>query len=91
MEIFRNQKECELCLAARWGGAHRRLRIRDKLAVPLDRRSLRELQNLLLKIMAQYRGAHKRYSQIHGFSLMPISAVTVGNFKSYTQRIPDPE
>ena len=34
----------------------------------MDRRSLREMQNLLFKIKRQYRATHKRYSQIHGFS-----------------------
>jgi hypothetical protein len=42
-------------------------RIADKLAAAVDRRSLRELQNLLFKIRGQYRSAHKRYGQIYGF------------------------
>jgi hypothetical protein len=33
----------------------------------VDRRSLREMQNLLFKIKRDYRAAHKRYSQTHGF------------------------
>ncbi len=40
----------------------------EKLAADLDRRSLREMQNLLFKIKRDYRAAHKRYSQIHGFN-----------------------
>ena len=44
------------------------VRIVEKLAAAVDRRSLREMQNLLFKIKRHYRAAHKRYSQIHGFS-----------------------
>ena len=40
----------------------------EQLASALDRRSLREMQNLLFKIKRDYRAAHKRYSQIHGFN-----------------------
>ena len=40
----------------------------EKLAATVDRRSLREMQNLLFKIKRDYRAAHKRYSQIHGFN-----------------------
>jgi hypothetical protein len=43
-------------------------RIVEKLAAAVDRRSLREMQNLLFKIKRQYRVAHKRYAQIHGFN-----------------------
>lgn len=39
----------------------------EKLAAAVDRRSLREMQNLLFKIKRDYRAAHKRYTQIHGF------------------------
>ncbi|MGB7838700.1 MAG: hypothetical protein WBL40_11385, partial [Terrimicrobiaceae bacterium] len=39
----------------------------EKLAEAVDRRSLREMQNLLFKIKRDYRAAHKRYSQTHGF------------------------
>jgi len=39
----------------------------EKLAKAVDRRSLREMQNLLFKIKRDYRAAHKRYSQTHGF------------------------
>ena len=39
----------------------------EKLAAEVDRRSLREMQNLLFKIKREYRAAHKRYSQTHGF------------------------
>lgn len=42
-------------------------RTAEKLAAEVDRRSLREMQNLLFKIKREYRAAHKRYSQIHGF------------------------
>jgi hypothetical protein len=48
--------------------ASKAVRVADKLAVAVDRRSLRELQNLLFKIRRQYRCAHRRYAQIHGFS-----------------------
>ena len=44
------------------------VRIVEKLAATVDRRSLREMQNLLFKIKRDYRAAHKRYSQIHGLS-----------------------
>ena len=40
----------------------------EKLAAAVDRRSLREMQNLLFKIKREYRSAHKRYSQTHGFT-----------------------
>lgn len=40
----------------------------EKLATAVDRRSLREMQNLLFKIKCDYRAAHKRYSQTHGFT-----------------------
>jgi len=40
----------------------------EKLAAAVDRRSLREMQNLLFKIKRDYRAAHKRYSETHGFS-----------------------
>jgi hypothetical protein len=40
----------------------------EKLAVVVDRRSLREMQSLLFKIKRDYRAAHKRYSQTHGFN-----------------------
>ncbi len=40
----------------------------EKLAVQVDSRSLREMQDLLFRIKRDYRTAHKRYSQIHGFN-----------------------
>lgn len=43
-------------------------RTAEKLAATADRRSLREMQNLLFKIKRNYRAAHKRYTQIHGFN-----------------------
>jgi hypothetical protein len=43
-------------------------RVVEKLAAAEEHRSLREMQNLLFKIKRQYRAAHKRYAQIHGFS-----------------------
>ncbi len=43
-------------------------RVAEKLAAAVDRRSLREMRNLLFKIRVQYRAAHKRYAQIHGFN-----------------------
>jgi hypothetical protein len=43
-------------------------RIVEKLAAAVEHRSLREMQNLLFKIKRQYRAAHKRYAQIHGFN-----------------------
>jgi hypothetical protein len=43
-------------------------RIVEKLAAAEEDRSLREMQNLLFKIQRQYRVAHKRYAQIHGFN-----------------------
>lgn len=42
-------------------------RTTEKLAAEVDRRSLREMQNLLFKIKREYRAAHQRYSQAHGF------------------------
>ena len=41
----------------------------ENLAAAVDRRSLREMQNLLFKIKRDYRAAHKRYSQTHGFNV----------------------
>jgi hypothetical protein len=43
-------------------------RVAEKLAAAVEHRSLREMQNLLFKIKRQYRAAHKRYAQIHGFN-----------------------
>jgi DNA-binding transcriptional MerR regulator len=43
-------------------------RIIERLAAAREHRSLREMQNLLFKIKRQYRVAHKRYAQIHGFN-----------------------
>lgn len=43
-------------------------RTAEKLAAVLDLRSLREMQNLLFKIKRDYRAAHKRYTQTHGFN-----------------------
>jgi hypothetical protein len=40
----------------------------EKLANEVDTRSLREMQNLLFTMKRNYRAAHKRYSQIHGFN-----------------------
>jgi hypothetical protein len=45
-------------------------RTAEKLAAAVDRRSLREMQNLLFKIKRDYRAAHKRYSQTHGFNAL---------------------
>lgn len=51
-----------------WGRPKPKLtRTVEKLAAAVDRRSLREMQNLLFKIKRDYRAAHKRYSQQHGF------------------------
>ena len=44
------------------------VRVVEKLAATVDRRSLREMQNLLFKIKRQYRAAHKHYAQVYGFS-----------------------
>nr|HRJ73537.1 hypothetical protein [Terrimicrobiaceae bacterium] len=52
-----------------WGRPKPKLtRTVEKLATAVDRRSLREMQNLLFKIKRDYRAAHKRYSQSHGFN-----------------------
>jgi hypothetical protein len=40
----------------------------EKVAAKVEQRSLREMQTLLFKIKHDYRAAHKRYSQIHGFN-----------------------
>lgn len=40
----------------------------EKLTTAIERRSLREMQNLLFKIKREYRVAHKRYSQNNGFN-----------------------
>ena len=40
----------------------------EKLAATVEQRSLREMQTLLFKIKRDYRAAHKRYTQIHGFN-----------------------
>ena len=39
----------------------------EKVAATVDRRSLREMQNLLFKLKRQYHEEHKRYAQRHGF------------------------
>lgn len=43
-------------------------RTTEKLAAAVDRRSLREMQTLLLQIKRDYRAAHQRYAQTHGFN-----------------------
>jgi hypothetical protein len=40
----------------------------EKLSRDIDQRSLREMQNLLFRIKKDYRTAHKRYTQLHGFN-----------------------
>jgi hypothetical protein len=40
----------------------------DKIARTVDRRSLREMQDLLFRIKRDYRALHKRYSRQYGFS-----------------------
>jgi hypothetical protein len=44
------------------------VRVADKLAAAVDRRSLREMRHLLFKIRAEYLAAHKRYTRMQGFS-----------------------
>ncbi len=39
----------------------------EKIATKVEARSLREMQALLFKIKRDYRTAHKRYTQLHGF------------------------
>jgi len=52
----------------------------EKLAAAVDRRSLREMQDLLFRIKRDYRAAHKRYSQTHGFhSYANRSTITHGH------------
>lgn len=53
-------------------------RVVDKVAAAVERRSLREMQDLLFRIKRQYRAEHRRYSQIHGFH-------SYGNRSSYSQ------
>jgi len=57
------------------------LRTSEKVAAAIDRRSLREMQNLLFTIKREYRSAHKRYSQTHGFS-----SYANRNAHTYTQQ-----
>lgn len=40
----------------------------EKLTAATDRRSLRELQKLLVKLKGDYRAAHKRYARLYGFT-----------------------
>ncbi|MBN8708131.1 MAG: hypothetical protein J0I10_02050 [Verrucomicrobia bacterium] len=40
----------------------------EKVAAKVEQRSLREMQALLFKIKRDYRAAHKRYTQLHGFN-----------------------
>lgn len=52
-----------------WGRRKPKLtRTAERLADAVDRRSLREMQNLLFKIKRDYCAAHKRYAQTHGFN-----------------------
>ena len=44
------------------------VRVVDKLAAAVDRRSLREMRHLLFKIRAEYHAAHKRYARTQGFN-----------------------
>lgn len=55
-------------------------RTAEKLAAAIDRRSLREMQNLLFKIKREYRSAHTRYSKTHGFT-----SYANRNANAYTQ------
>jgi hypothetical protein len=57
------------------------LRTSKKVAAAIDRRSLREMQNLLFTIKREYRSAHKRYSQTHGFT-----SYANRNAHTYTQQ-----
>jgi len=43
-------------------------RVAEKLAAAIDRRSLREIRNLLFKIRVEFHAARKRYAQMQGFS-----------------------
>lgn len=47
----------------------------ERVAAAVDRRSIREMQNLLFRIKRDYRAAHARYSRLYGFT-------------SYANRIP---
>ena len=66
-QISRAQAKRELCLASRWLAQTEVDARVEKVAAAVDRRSLREMQNLLFKIKRQYHAAHKRYAQRHGF------------------------
>jgi hypothetical protein len=53
-------------------------RAAEKLATAVDRRSLREMRNLLFKIRGQYLTAHKRYAQIYGFNSY-VNRIAIGH------------
>jgi hypothetical protein len=52
-------------------------RVVEKLSHAVERRSLREMQNLLFRVKRQYRAMHKRYSQIHGFNSYANRSTTI--------------
>lgn len=67
-QFLATQRNANLFLRL-WGRRKPKLtRTVEKLAVAVDRRSLREMQNLLFKIKSDYRAAHRRYTKTHGFN-----------------------
>jgi len=40
----------------------------EKVAAAVDRRSIRQMQNLLFRIKRDYRAAHQHYSRLYGFT-----------------------
>jgi len=66
-QYFAAKRSADLLLRFIKPKTSRLVRTTDKLAAALDRRSFREMQNLLFKIKRDYRGAHKRYAQTYAF------------------------
>jgi hypothetical protein len=59
----------------------------EKLAAAVDRRSLREMQSLLFKIKRNYRAAHKRYSQTHGFNAYATRSTIIHTHRQHGHKL----
>lgn len=66
-QVLAAQRSANILLRLVGGRKPTASRPAEKLAAAIDRRSLRELQTLLFKIKREYRAAHQRYAQRHGF------------------------
>jgi hypothetical protein len=44
------------------------VRVVEKIATTIERRSIRDMQKKLFQLKRQYRAEHKRYSRLYGFA-----------------------